>query len=40
MWHLPTKEDHSVALEKSYSYNLAPPREMKNLEGAYVGTPL
>ena len=37
MWHLPTKEDHSMALEKSYSYNLAPPREMKNLEGAYVG---
>ena len=37
MWHLPTKEDHSMALEKSYSYNLAPPREMKNIEGAYVG---
>ena len=37
MWHLPTKANRSMALEKSYSYNIAPPLEMKNLEGAYVG---
>ena len=37
MWHLPTKADKSMALEKSYSYNIAPPREMKDIQGAYVG---
>ena len=28
MWHLPTKEDSSSVLEKSYGYDLPPPREM------------
>ena len=37
MWHLPTKANRSIALEKSYSYDLAPPREMKDIQGAYVG---
>ena len=37
MWHLPTKEDSSSVLEKSYGYDLPPPREMMQIEGAYVG---
>ena len=37
MWHLPTKGNTSNIVEKSYFYNIAPPREMMGIEGAYVG---
>ena len=37
MWHLPTRQDKSIALVKNYFLDLAPPREMKYVEGAYVG---
>ena len=37
MWHMPTRADRSAATVKSYSTHLAPPREMRRLEGVYVG---
>ena len=37
MWHLPTKGNTSNIVKKLYGYNIAPPREMMTVEGAYVG---